>query len=224
MTLVIGGDKRPQPPAFPFDPSLATDGAMLALDDRDRLPRILAWFQAGCLTPDQLNQLLVDWWWKVGYRGRHGNYKLVRMFRFAGFVTDDTSVRPPFDPLVLHRGCTVGHERGFSWSTDRDVAAWFARAAFTATGEARLLTALVPPRHVLGIVGGRNEGEVIVNPFGLRGRITENLDAADASVEIAALQHLIRRAEECPPPGDLEYVDLRRIELQSRIDELMAGA
>jgi len=148
------------------------------IQTENRLRRIATWYEAGDLTPTLLNDLLAEWWTNGGWPDDMGTRRLVKMFKDAGFVTDTEGVTPPTEPLVLYRGAGVHNYRGLAWTTDETVAAWFARKLVWLQ-ELRLMeetapclfSVTVPPRHILGIFHGRNEAEVIVNPFGLRGRL-----------------------------------------------------
>ena len=57
------------------------------------------------------------------------------------------------------------------------VAAWFARRVLLMQSENRypcLYTATIPPRYVLGMFHDCHEAEVVINPYGLRGRLDSN--------------------------------------------------
>jgi hypothetical protein len=82
----------------------------------------------------------------------------------------------PAGPLALYRGTTAYEARrrlyGFSWSTDRAKAAGFAEGARRWPGGAAVLSATVEPDAVLLMrepEGYYDEGEVVVDPYRLRG-------------------------------------------------------
>jgi hypothetical protein len=181
---------RARPP-LPFDPSMI-DELPVILRSR-RLERILTWHEAGVFTPDQLNALLAEWWSSIERPSALAKGRLTRAFKFAGFVTDTEGVMPPTTPLTLFRGAGVNYSRGHAWTTDERVAAWFARRLLGLSPESspRLYTTLIAPAHVLGIFHHRDEAEVVINPFALRGRLSwrSGVRATD--------ERVIRLAEEC---------------------------
>lgn len=84
----------------------------------------------------------------------------LRMFRYCGFVSDGPS--PPAGPLTVYRGAApVWRKTGPAWTTDLDVACWFANRH----PEGAVWRAVVEPRHVLGLLDDSDEHEVIVSPF-----------------------------------------------------------
>ncbi len=134
----------------------------------DRLPMIAAWHRSGRISSDQLRDLLAEWWPDTELPSSYGVGFLVSLFRAAGFVTDTPGVEPPIESLTIHRGIDeLGKQRGVSWTLDRERAVWFARR-FSFRGPGTLLTAEIPPEHVLGIFHGRGEAEIVVDPKRLR--------------------------------------------------------
>jgi hypothetical protein len=189
-----GSPPPPIPPPFPFDSALIEWQPMILVPTEERLRRIAIWYECGCLTPEQLNRLLAEWWTDGGYPQGLGIRRLVRMFKTAGFVSADDeghSLAPPTAPLTVYRGAEPGNERGLSWSRDRDIAAWFAdRIVKVMKRPAGLWETTVPPRHVLGFFDDRNEQEVIVNPFGLNRARMRYQNARDPDVDAAARRHI----------------------------------
>jgi hypothetical protein len=162
-------DSIRQRPPLPFDPSMI--GELTVIHPEQRLRRILAWFEAGVLTPEQLNELLAEWWTSGGWPADIGKSRFVRAFKYAGFVIDTEGVTPPTEPLVVYRGAGAHNYRGLAWTTDERVAAWFARRLVLVYPEMSpvVLTTTIAPKHVLGIFHGRNEAEAVVNVHALRG-------------------------------------------------------
>jgi hypothetical protein len=72
------------------------------------------------------------------------------------------------DPAPVWRGCERGRERGLSWTTDRKVAAGFARGMRCRNAVPTLVQAEIPKRHLFGVFVERNESEVAVDPRRLR--------------------------------------------------------
>jgi hypothetical protein len=71
------------------------------------------------------------------------------------------------DPAPVWRGCERGRERGLSWTTDRKVAAGFARG-MRCRNAVPTVQAEIPKRHLFGVFVERNESEVAVDPRRLR--------------------------------------------------------
>ena len=158
---------------LPFDPSMMDD--FLLIPKSMRVRRIALWWSHGCLSQQQLNQLLASEWTDGGWPAdmKLGTRRLVRMFRDAGFVTDTEGVVPPTEPMTLYRGAGVHNVRGLAWSTNEEVAIWFARRLHRFMPETYpcLYTVTMPPHHILGRFLDRDEDEVIVNALALRCRV-----------------------------------------------------
>jgi hypothetical protein len=166
---------------------------MLLIPRGDRLWTIFEAFEEGVLTPARLNTLLVDWWVSIEFPMKLlGKQRLVRMFRFAGFVTDTEGITAPTEPLTVYRGADIAARYGLAWTTNEAIAAWFARrhSWMFPQSRQRLYTVTIAPRHVLGILQGRNEAEVIVNPLGLRGKLDRDsgIPVSDERVQELAEQ------------------------------------
>ena len=85
--------------------------------------------------------------------------RLFHMFKEAWFHHDVT------EPITVYRGCDAKHICRPSWTTNPDVAAYFADT-FSKTG--LVWKATVEPRHILAVFDeefGLDECEVIVSPF-----------------------------------------------------------
>lgn len=69
------------------------------------------------------------------------------------------------ETVTVYRGYDRTNKLGWSWTTDRDKAAWFARRFATVRGSRpRIATATVPRANVLAYFRGRGESEVFVDP------------------------------------------------------------
>lgn len=82
------------------------------------------------------------------------------MFRHAGFITTGRPL--PTESLTVYRGCVDWKVRAPSWTTDLDVALWFANRAPT---RSVVWQAQVEPRHMLAIFDDVDEYEIVVSPF-----------------------------------------------------------
>jgi hypothetical protein len=101
-----------------------------------------------------------------------GQRKWVELFRKGGFSSDHAA--PPTEALRVYRGCISRCVRHMAWSTEIEVARWFA-ARINLNGIGSVYTALIDPSAVLAIHIARgsveqpdHELEVIVDPRHLR--------------------------------------------------------
>lgn len=79
------------------------------------------------------------------------------------------------EEFMVYRGVAPTRTKlGLSWTDDKKTADWFAKR-FTniAEGESYMLSALIKKEEALAYFNTRNEKEVIVDPYKLKGRITE---------------------------------------------------
>ena len=153
--LVQGGDFR----------------AALLMAGRNDGPILLRiWWENGKLTLEQLRELLPDvWCLKEFPHNAFGLRYWLELFKTTGFVTDEPGLVKPDEQLTVYRGCTLETRWRLSWTTDLDRAEWLAvRLKIFGYAGSTVYSADVPPRHVLGLIQGRNEHEVVVNPYGLR--------------------------------------------------------
>jgi hypothetical protein len=101
------------------------------------------------------------------------------LFQAAGFTIDGKPAERPAGPLTLYRGCTRGRVRGLAWTTDREMAGWFARRYGDFAGDpsypefrpAFVYTTVAPSAALLcipGTAGRFSEHEVVINPAGLK--------------------------------------------------------
>jgi hypothetical protein len=180
--LIDGPDRWEQLRALPFDPAFVEQMALL--NHYERLPLIVTWYSRAELEPDELNRLLADNWDHGGYAANIGleEWDWVELFETAGFITDTPGYVRPTAPLAIYRGTRLGGERGWSWSTDRDVAAWFARRSHDFGTPAVLLSATIAPEYVLGAFNGRDEAEVLIDLDGLEWSEVQIIDAASEEV------------------------------------------
>jgi hypothetical protein len=164
-------------------------------DGRNRAPfHLLEWWEDGYLDGDDLREVIRTAWDMPEFPARYLPVsQWLAMFREAGF-TSSTAPRPT-EPMTLYRGCDRGHQRGMSWTSDFDTAAWFAMRGFNAWPT--VYRAVVQPHAILAICDepdGRNEHEVIVNPHTLRGRATPQM-VDQRLVRPAAERHARQKAE-----------------------------
>lgn len=80
------------------------------------------------------------------------------LFDLGGYVVDGIPVERPPEPLTLWRGALPGHELGWSWTDDRELASWFADRPHH-RGRGVLVTADVDPARLLARITDRRPGE-----------------------------------------------------------------
>lgn len=66
------------------------------------------------------------------------------LFADAGFTIDGARAQLPTDPIRMFRGAIPEHQRGWSWTENRELAQWFAARPHN-EGRGLLYTALAPP-------------------------------------------------------------------------------
>ncbi len=189
--LIDGPDRWEQLLALPFEPAFIEQMGLLS--HSERLPLILEWYSQGDLSQEELNRLVSESWTHGGYAADQGweESDWVELFNDAGFVTDTPGWERPSEPLTIHRGSRLGGERGMSWSTDWDTAAWFARRLHDHGTPAVLLSATIAPAYVLGAFEGRGESEVLIDPAGLDGVEIQTIDAASPEVRAGFERRLV---------------------------------
>lgn len=87
----------------------------------------------------------------------------VAMFRSVGFVSL-TGQPAPVEPLQLYRGTTWGRRRGMSWTTDLDLARWFADRTALYGFDGHVFGAVVEPAGMLASIDSRGEREIVIDP------------------------------------------------------------
>ena len=95
-----------------------------------------------------------------------------------GYMTEaDAAFYDQLPALVtVYRGCARYRVRGLAWTTDRDVAAYFAKGdRFDREPDRVLATAIIPKAHVFAVQTARIESEVILDPRRLRSLKVEAL-------------------------------------------------
>jgi hypothetical protein len=158
-----------------------TVSSLLLCSNGYRAELVQLWWKKGKITLPQLREFLVHAWEGndrpyncLGVRG------WVRLYKAAGFIHTkaegdnqgevDDGVTKPTQPLVVYRGTTPAYWRRMSWTTDQQQALWFAEwiKEVWKRPDSFVISTTVPPKHILAMLNGRGESEVVVNPNGLR--------------------------------------------------------
>jgi hypothetical protein len=143
---------------------------------------------APSLTPEVLRELVSRWWSDVEFPYQYGIVEISNIFVKTGFVSDDPAILLPTEPLTVYRGVGgdahfLSGKYGLSWTTDPNVAHWFANRFAILHGPGAVYTAEVEPKHVLGMFNGCQESEVVVDPWR---NLQEYLDDARAERELGS--------------------------------------
>ena len=114
--------------------------------------------------PADMAAIVADVWSAAEYPQSHLPVRdWCALFRLADYPKPD-------GPMTLYRGSTPGRARGMAWTTDADMARWFAsRMRGTNPRPAHVYTVNASPESVLAIMDeadphGRGEHEVVVDP------------------------------------------------------------
>lgn len=84
-----------------------------------------------------------------------------------GLEDDEVEALEAFPSMItVYRGCLEENRDGWSWTTDRAKAKWFAERAFLASADTDryVMIAQAPREKIIGYHTGRNESEVVINP------------------------------------------------------------
>ena len=68
------------------------------------------------------------------------------------------------DPITVYRGCGAVNRLGWSWTTNRAQASWFADRHFVLSNVGLVLTATCPRSEALAYLNERGEDEIIADP------------------------------------------------------------
>lgn len=121
----------------------------------------------GCWEPQTARDLVLTAWTHPEWPAQIGAAAWRLLFWQIGplpVVHEDAEPLPD-EPVQMWRGAYEEHRAGLSWTTDRDVAAWFAQRATwpdVPGRQGQVWTATVHPGQVLAVIGGaRGESEVV---------------------------------------------------------------
>jgi hypothetical protein len=116
----------------------------------------------------QAGRLLLEAYVGAERASHLGVKRLVAAFRAVGFVSDKLHNLRPLDPLEVFRGTGAkGRWYALGWTTDEDVAEWYARRS---RQPGKVFSARVRREGVLAMSGVRWEATVLVDPRHLYGR------------------------------------------------------
>lgn len=129
---------------------------------------------ADCLNDKELGEALGFIWDSIENISGDVNVfskELVKMFKRADKYSlmspEDYAVYESLpDEIVVYRGVTdynKKYTKAMSWTLDKEKAKWFADRYQTGIGEVWEKT--VPKKKVLAYFGGRDESEVVINPY-----------------------------------------------------------
>jgi hypothetical protein len=133
---------------------------------RNAGPHLLLDYYFGDLIDDVvLSQVIGSVWSSAEFPGSWlTRVDWIDLFRHAGYTEDGERTAPPSE-ITLYRGCPPSRTRGMSWTSDREVAQWFAER-FRDRSERRnsaVYTTTVGGAQVLAKISGRNEFEYVID-------------------------------------------------------------
>lgn len=114
----------------------------------------------------------------------------VALFRAAGYTHEFAPAAPPSVPLVLFRGSDEAGQEGLCWSSNLDVALWFALRF----DEGWVWRAEASPWRVLAFMAETYEDQFVVDTTGLEMEVVadpEALAAVDVDEVAARLDALV---------------------------------
>ena len=115
--------------------------------------------EMGLLTPQVASRVVPDAWSSAEFPFAHlGADRWAELFDQAGYTVDGIVTARPTRPLKLWRGALGEGRDGWSWTDDREQAAWFAARPFY-EGAAKVWVAKVPPEALLARITEARPGE-----------------------------------------------------------------
>lgn len=145
---------------------------MLGRSDRVEGPAILwDWHAAGLVGREHVAALIASVWSSAEYpESALGRDTWVRLFRYAGYVSDPPGLPAPVEPVTVYRGAPPRYARGMAWARDRDTAGRFADG-LRSRHPGVVYAAVVEPAAVLARCEGRSgddgesgEVEYVIDP------------------------------------------------------------
>lgn len=98
------------------------------------------------------------------YRCGMSKEKLIKMMKIAEkspLLKSDIDDLSDEDMVTIYRGVKVNNYRGLSWTTDKNVAEWFARRFGYNGDKCYVFTGIINKKDILALFSSRNEKEVV---------------------------------------------------------------
>ena len=132
----------------------------------------ILWHCQHYLTLEEFSEALGIFWTELEYPNAYSIHRLIKMFKMAEKqkLMDDNEMKVleslP-ETVTIYRGLQGKNAkvRGLSWTVKKEVAVWFAKRF---AKKNKVYTAVVPKKHIFMYCEGRNEEEVVVNPYHLK--------------------------------------------------------
>lgn len=103
--------------------------------------------------------------WQVGMKRIRKLFSLYPDHRDSFMDEDEKKLLQSLpDQIKVFRGHQSRNQKGFSWTLDYTKAVWFGQRYTTMAGQARVSQGVVQKSDIIGLVLGRNEKEVVVDP------------------------------------------------------------
>lgn len=127
-------------------------GALWLYERPYRITTLVEWVTDGWVKDEAFKTLLLEVWQDTEMPGQWPKDYLVRLFRRAGFISDNSQIQPT-EPVTVYRGVTdKRYRRGLSWTTDLEKARWFARRYNDVDTVGYVYETTVKPRYILAFI------------------------------------------------------------------------
>lgn len=87
--------------------------------------------------------------------------KFMKMAMKSPLLQSDIDDLSPDDMVTIYRGVGINSHKGLSWTTDKNVAEWFAKRFKTDGDKGYVFTGRVHKKDIIGLFNNRNEQEVV---------------------------------------------------------------
>lgn len=89
--------------------------------------------------------------------------KFMKLAQKSPLLQSDIDDLSDTDMVMIYRGVKVNDHRGLSWTTDRNIAEWFAKRLTHNGDKCYVFTGKIEKEDIIAIFNSRNEKEVVCN-------------------------------------------------------------
>jgi hypothetical protein len=106
------------------------------------------------------------------------------------FLSDDelNTYKHLSKKIQVFRGCCQHNVNGWSWTTDRNTAEWFAHRFSMGDAEPQLVLAIIQKSDIIGLYMGRGEEEICVRPEDAEVKFIYELDKKENDIASSQTQ------------------------------------